>query len=161
MSVYELRTLCNKRGLSCRDTNNKYLPKKQLLELLENQSGGGHTYNHRDPYNSVKIFAGKWWDNEGRMVWWSDGQDGYYFSNSKHNWKGNKKHTHIYEVYKSDAAGNRNSGGNHFTYNYTATDANGHVAGHTQATVTFPAGNDGFTQAITYFRDLNQKIEAY
>ena len=112
-------------------------------------------------HSSVKIFASKWWHEVGRMVWWSKGQDGYYFSNSRHDWKGNKKHTHIYDIFKSDNAGNRNSGGNHFTYKYTASDANGHVEGHTQVTVTFPAGNAGFDQAITYFFTLNQQIGAF
>ena len=39
-SVYELRTLCNQNGLSCRDSNGKYLPKSKLIKLLQTQTGG-------------------------------------------------------------------------------------------------------------------------
>lgn len=35
LSIYELRTICNHRkGKSCRDSNGKYLPKSQLIELI-------------------------------------------------------------------------------------------------------------------------------
>ena len=38
-SVKDLRTECNNRGLSCRGTNGKYLPKAKLVKLLDQHGG--------------------------------------------------------------------------------------------------------------------------
>lgn len=40
MKINDLRTQCNKSGISCRDTNGNYLPAKDLRQLLKTQIGG-------------------------------------------------------------------------------------------------------------------------
>lgn len=65
MDIYELRTLCNKMNLSCRDTKGRYLPESKLRSLVS-QLGGvkpppllvepvHHTYITQIMYNTALV----------------------------------------------------------------------------------------------------------
>ena len=60
-SVYDLRTLCNQNGLSCRDSNGKYLPKSKLIKLLQTGGDGNPVnlyYNGNEPkFDDKKLIA--------------------------------------------------------------------------------------------------------
>lgn len=147
VSLGELRTLCNERGLSCRNANGKYLSKDQLVNMLENKSGGG-SYSFNDlefNHDSVFSFASYWWHKLGMHSWYSDGQDGYYFNNYESRYM-SRAHTHIYRIDKRDQV---------YDYYYTTSGQDGnHI--HVQQVITVSS----LWEAGDFFYDLNREIGA-
>ena len=63
------------------------------------QLGGKSHYGPAslEKYRTIDHLAHHWWYKLEKVVWWSDGQDGYYFTNLKHKYM-SKTHLHIFKV---------------------------------------------------------------
>jgi hypothetical protein len=62
------------------------------------QKGGASHYGYTDSGDEIlDVIATNWWEHQQRMVWWSDGQDGYYFSSLQNRYM-SPTHTHIYRT---------------------------------------------------------------
>jgi hypothetical protein len=62
--------------------------------------GSGGTCGHGEGISTLDRFARYWYNTMRRDVWWSKGQDGYYFSNRYGclNCFQAQTHTHIYQI---------------------------------------------------------------
>ena len=89
---------------------------KSVLKNYINQLGGNELDNTEQNYKNIQLggnshlgpaplkkyrtidyLAHYWWNTLEKSVWWSDGQDGYYFTNLKNEFMSNT-HLHIYKV---------------------------------------------------------------
>lgn len=106
LDVSDLDEMVGGRKKSKRKKHNRKTKKKQI--------GGA---SHLGPSNSINYlldnFANYWWHNAEKIVWWSDGQEGYFFSNLKNNYM-SQTHVHIYGT----------SNQNYPTYFYMSTKIN-------------------------------------
>lgn len=60
--------------------------------------GGASIYGYIDyPRTTINRFAKYWWEILRMCTWWSSGQDGYYFTNTKHGYM-SPTHTHVYKI---------------------------------------------------------------
>ena len=60
---------------------------------------GGGSYNGPSTSDNPLLdnIANTWYNVHGFQCWWSDNQDGYYFTNAKNNYM-SKTHTHIFKA---------------------------------------------------------------
>lgn len=59
--------------------------------------GGSHVGYSYDDVSPLGIFARYWYGVIRKQCWWSDGQNGYYFTNLRNNYM-STTHIHIYDI---------------------------------------------------------------
>jgi serine/threonine protein kinase len=80
----------------------------QKQKQKQKQKGGVSFYGYKAAEEGATIptidrFARYWFQNMGMCCWWSEGQDGYYFTNMTHQYM-SRTHTHVYKIEDLDGA---------------------------------------------------------
>jgi hypothetical protein len=81
---------------------------RRKTRRLQKQTGGQSFFGYKAAAPGAAIptidrFARYWFENLGMCVWWSEGQDGYYFTNMTHQYM-SRTHTHVYKIEDLDGA---------------------------------------------------------
>jgi hypothetical protein len=81
---------------------------RKTRRIQKKQKGGRSFYGYRAaaegvPVPTIDRFARYWSENMKMCVWWSEGQDGYYFTNMTHLYM-SRTHTHVYKIEDLDGA---------------------------------------------------------